>query len=412
MIDLTTNKREFKKRVDLQVSLLTAVITLISSLSIFAMCYYITYSDLIQMLQGRVDAIYEKVDKDLNMYTFESISEENDIKTMGYEAARILLSSLRTTTGASYIFTVKEDTNGQLIYVVDGMSMTDEEFRKPGVPLEEELQENAWKAIQGEVVLPDTMYDTSWGQFYWAFYPAEKNGEVVGAIGIAFETAEQYRTYQMLGFLTPVVCLICCIAATYISFHVFRRISNPNYKDVYNTDMLTGLKNRNAFEVDINNLNAGRNFGGRAVLSIDLNNLKKVNDNFGHAAGDRYIQSAAEILSEYAIQGSVSYRTGGDEFTVLVENAQQVQLEMWIDSLHRLMREMKIGTGEWNSFAIGYAIYNATTDVDLIDTYKRADHEMYKDKQIQKALQKKQSKLKASSHRRYDSKLSFLKIIS
>lgn len=389
MIDLETNKREFKKRVDLQVSLLAAVITLISSLSIFVLCYYITYSDTIHVLQRRVNAIYEKIDKDLNTYTFQSISDENDIKTMGYEATRILLYSLRTTTDASYIFTVKENEDGDLIYVVDGMSMTDEEFRKPGELLEEELQENARKAMRGEVVLPDRMYSTTWGKFYWAFYPAERHGEVVGAIGIAFDAEEQYRTYQMLGFLTPLVCLICCIAATYISFHVFRRISNPNYKDVYNTDMLTGLKNRNSFEVDINNINAGRSFEGRAVLSIDLNNLKKVNDNFGHAAGDRYIQGAAEILSEYAIQGSVSYRTGGDEFTVLVENAQQSQLELWIDSLHRLMKELKIGTGEWNSFAIGYAIYDVSQDENLIDTYKRADHEMYRDKQIQKALQKK-----------------------
>lgn len=386
MIEFVTNKHEFKKRVDIQVSLLTAVITLISSLSIFALCYYITYSDTIHSLQKRVHAIYEKVEKDLNTYTFESIHDESDIKTMGYEAARILLYSLRTTTGASYIFTVKEDADGQLIYLIDGMSMTDEEYRAPGVPLEEELCKNARMAIEGEVVLPDTMYDTTWGKFYWAFYPAMRHGEVVGAIGIAFDTDEQYHTYQTLGFLTPLICLICCVIATYISFHVFRRISNPNYKDVYNTDMLTGLKNRNSFEVDINNINAGHDFDSRAVLSVDLNNLKKVNDNFGHAAGDRYIQSAAEILSEYAIQGSVAYRTGGDEFTVLVENAQKVQIEMWIDSLHRLMRELKIGTGEWNSFAIGYAIYDDSQDADLIDTYKRADHEMYRDKQIQKAL--------------------------
>ena len=389
MIDFSTNKQGLKKRVDIQVSLLTAVITLISSLSIFALCYYITYSDTIQMLQRRVHAIYEKVEKDLNTYTFESISDESDIKTMGYEAARILLYSLRTTTDASYIFTVKEDDDGQLIYLVDGMSMTDEEFRSPGTPLEEELCENARRAIAGEVVCPDEMYDTTWGKFYWAFYPAVRHGEVVGAIGIAFDTTVQFNTYRMLGFLTPIICLVSCVAATYISFHVFRRISNPNYMDVYNTDMLTGLKNRNSFEVDINNINAGHDMERRAVLSVDLNNLKKVNDKFGHAVGDKYIQSAAEILSEYAIQGSVAYRTGGDEFTVLVENAQQTQLELWIDSLHRLMRELKIGTGEWNSFAIGYAIYDASLDENLIDTYKRADHEMYRDKQIQKATQKK-----------------------
>ena len=388
MIDLTSKTYQLKKRVDIQVSLLTAAITLLSSLSIFLLCYKITYSDTIQTLQERVNAIYEKVDKSLNKYTFSQVDDEKDIKTMGYEEARILLTSLRTTTGASYIFTVKENDAGQLVYLIDGLNMSDDDFRVPGTPLEEELQKNAWKAIEGENVLPDKMYNTSWGKFYWAFYPAEWNGDVVGAVGIAFETEEQYHTYRMLAYITPVVCLICCLAATYISFHVFRRISNPNYKDIYNTDLLTGVKNRNAFEVDINNINASGILEGRAVLSIDLNNLKIVNDTLGHAAGDRYIQGAADILSDYAIQGAVSYRTGGDEFTVLVEDANSSHIEMWIASLHRLMKEFKLGDGNYTSFAIGYAIYDDTLDENLLDTYKRADREMYRNKQIQKATQR------------------------
>ena len=394
MKSLADNKQELnklKKRVDIQVSLLTAIITLISSLSIFGLCFYITYSDTIQILQGRTDAIFEKVNHDLNKHTFSLISKENDINTIAYEEARILLQSLRTTTGAKYLFTIKENADGDLIYVVDGLSMTDDEFRSPGIILEEELQKDAWTAIQGEKALPDKMYNTSWGKSYWTFYPVEQNGEVVGAIGIAFETTEQYHTYRVLVILTPIVCLVCCLIATFISFHVFRRISNPNYRDIYNTDLLTGLKNRNAFEVDINNINANGKFENRAVLSIDLNNLKKVNDTLGHSMGDRYIQGAADILSEYAIHGSVAYRTGGDEFTVLVTEAEKEQLENWIENLHRLMRDYRIGNGEWNSFAIGYALFDPALDENLMDTYKRADHEMYRNKQIQKATQQTSS---------------------
>ncbi len=385
------SKQEFnklKKRVDIQVSLLTAAITLISSLSIFGLCYCITYSDAIQILQERTSAIYEKVDHDLNKNTFSLISKEKDINTISYEEARILLQSLRITTGAKYLFTIKENENGQLIYLVDGLSMTDEEFRSPGTLLEDELQRDAWIAIHGEKALPNKMYNTPWGKSYWTFYPVRHGEQVVGAVGIAFETFEQYHTYQVLAIITPIVCLVCCLIAVFISFHVFRRLSNPNYRDIYNTDLLTGLKNRNAFEVDISNINAGGSFENRAVLSIDLNNLKKVNDTLGHSIGDRYIQGAADILSEYAIQGSVAYRTGGDEFTVLITGTPREKLEQWIETLHRLMREYRIGDGEWNSFAIGYAVYDAALDKNLLDTYKRADQQMYYNKQKQKAAQK------------------------
>ena len=56
-----TNKKEFKKRVDIQVSLITAIITLTASLSIFGLCYTITYKDTINVLRDRANAVYEKV---------------------------------------------------------------------------------------------------------------------------------------------------------------------------------------------------------------------------------------------------------------------------------------------------------------------------------------------------------------
>ena len=232
---------------------------------------------------------------------------------------------------------------------------------------------------------PDKFISTQWGNFYWAFYPSLKGTEVVGVISVAFDVQKQFETYKMLASVTPIVCGLCCLIAVYISFHVFRRLSNPNFKDIYNSDILTGLKNRNAFEVDINNINVSKDFRGRGVLSIDLNNLKKVNDTLGHSAGDQYIQGAADILSHNGLAGSVAYRTGGDEFTVLVVDARKEQIESWIKQIKVLMRECKIGEGSWTSMAVGYAVFDDGQDENLIDTYKRADHEMYCDKQRQKA---------------------------
>lgn len=381
-------KKELKRRVDIQASILTAIITLISGLSIFILCYYVTYSDTIHTLQERVDAIYSQVEASLDMSTFELINGEKDVETSVYEESRALLETIRTTMNARYVFTVKENEGGRLIYVVDGLDPAVEEFRSPGMYLENELQENAWKAINGEVVHPDTMYNTTWGKFYWVFYPAMKDGSVVGAIGIAFETADQYQTYLMLGLLTPVICIVFCIFATYISFRIFRRISNPSYKDIYNEDLLTGLKSRNAFEVDINNINAGMDFGGRVILSIDLINLKKVNDKYGYGFGDEYIKAAAGILSKYSIEGAVPYRIGADDFVVLVEYSTKELIEEWIKNLHHIMQEYRIGEERGYAFSIGYAIFDPEQDKNLFDTYKRADYEMYRNKRIQKETER------------------------
>lgn len=378
------NQKALKKRVDLQASFITAAITLLACISVFLLCFFITYSDTIHMHSERVEYIRKRIDHNLNMATFSVLNDSDDMKTIAYQEAKAMLTTLRETTGANFIFTAKEAKDGTLIYLVDSLNAGESDFRQPGERIEPEILEEVRKAVNGDTVLPNRMCNTPWGKFFWAYFPAVHNGEVVGAICIAFDAENQYDTYVLLGWLTPLVCIIFCAIAVLISFHVFRRISNPDYKDIYNTDVLTGLKNRNSFEVDLNNLNVAKDFTNRAILSIDLNNLKKVNDTLGHSVGDRYIKGAAELLSEYAIPGTTPYRTGGDEFTVLAENVRESQLQLWIQNLQRLMREYKVGECNWNSMAVGYAIYNEKLDEDLIDTYKRADSEMYKDKQRQK----------------------------
>ena len=70
---------------------------------------------------------------------------------------------------------------------------------------------------------------------------------------------------------------------------------------------------------------------------------------------------------------------------MLVVDARKEQIESWIKQIKVLMRECKIGEGSWTSMAVGYAVFDDGQDENLIDTYKRADHEMYCDKQRQKA---------------------------
>lgn len=102
----------------------------------------------------------------------------------------------------------------------------------------------------------------------------------------------QAEIYHQLRNFIPLILIFACVLATGIAFFVFRRISNPHYKDLAITDQLTQIRNRNAFEVDIGNLNASRQFKTMGILVVDLDHLKQVNDELGHIQGDLYIQKA------------------------------------------------------------------------------------------------------------------------
>ena len=138
------------------------------------------------------------------------------------------------------------------------------------------------------------------------------------------------------------------------------------------TDALTGFYNRNHFSHRAEALRAGHY--PQAVLVADLNNLKRVNDTLGHAAGDALIVAFALALREQ-FPGAKLFRMGGDEFLVLVDGMSEAQLVEAIRQLQdRCTRPVEGGAVP--SAAIGYAIRYGDGD-GLDAAIAAADARMY-----------------------------------
>ena len=83
-------------------------------------------------------------------------------------------------------------------------------------------------------------------------------------------------------------------------------------------DTLTGLANRAQFNLRLQELSKNPNDETHALLLIDLNRFKEINDYFGHMAGDRVLQKVSEWLCSFAKPGDLVARLGGDEFAMLI----------------------------------------------------------------------------------------------
>ena len=143
------------------------------------------------------------------------------------------------------------------------------------------------------------------------------------------------------------------------------------FKEEALNDSLTGLFNRRAWDnlISLEEERCKRYGHPTAILMIDLNNLKTVNDSLGHTAGDELIQKAATALKGCVRSNDIVARLGGDEFAILSIENNQVNAENLVNRVLQVFAEANI------SAAIGLAMRNPLNG--LLKTLQEADEKMY-----------------------------------
>lgn len=145
-----------------------------------------------------------------------------------------------------------------------------------------------------------------------------------------------------------------------------------------NIDALTGVKNRNAYRVYEERLNAQIEMNRApdfAITILDLNDLKKVNDTQGHKAGDQYIRDACRLICT-TFKRSPVFRVGGDEFAVLSQGDDYERIEELVKIVNDHNEEAILNGGI--VVALGMARYDHAEKVAQV--YERADQRMYENK--------------------------------
>ena len=144
-------------------------------------------------------------------------------------------------------------------------------------------------------------------------------------------------------------------------------------------DELTGLYNRRAWDKFLRaEEERCKQYGHpAAVLFIDLNDLKKVNDSLGHEEGDRLIQNAAQVLRDNVRINDIVARLGGDEFVMLSVENDKTGAETLLDRLIAAFAEANIGA------AIGLAMRHPSQG--LFAALAQADQNMFEYKRWKKA---------------------------
>ena len=188
-------------------------------------------------------------------------------------------------------------------------------------------------------------------------FPLRHGKELLGYMWVLnFDVANVLKIKEMLELTT---FFLASEIANYLLLNKLEVLST--------IDTLTSVRNRNEMNNRVDCIVEGKEPVPQAVLFADLNGLKRVNDEQGHAAGDKMLRAAASILQS-VFQDGVVYRAGGDEFMILVNEISEDEVQDRVARVHFLS-----GKTENVRFSIGVCYGKK----DIRKAMRLADERMY-----------------------------------
>jgi diguanylate cyclase (GGDEF)-like protein len=148
-------------------------------------------------------------------------------------------------------------------------------------------------------------------------------------------------------------------------------------------DPLTGVANRRGFDAGVAQMlaRARRDGSSTALLLLDLDHFKAVNDTWGHQVGDHVLQAVARAVEQQLRRGDVVARLGGEEFAVALAGSGADQAAMLAEAMRRAVAALDIRRGEASiglTVSIGVAALRAADSLDAL--FSRADAALYRAK--------------------------------
>lgn len=156
-----------------------------------------------------------------------------------------------------------------------------------------------------------------------------------------------------------------------------RKMAEEKILNILNHDQLTGIYNRRFYEEELSRIDSEINLP-IALIMVDVNGLKLINDAFGHQTGDLLLKKIADVLSRECNSDGIVSRIGGDEFILLLPRADAVKVNELIERINESIANEKMDNVIM-SVAIGFALkYDSENDMHVV--FKEAEDDLYRHK--------------------------------
>ena len=183
------------------------------------------------------------------------------------------------------------------------------------------------------------------------------------------------KIFALLVILSLVGCAVSLTLADYLR----TMIQNSGFD-------VAGVHDKKSLEKKLLQLQNADDTLDVGIMMFDLNNLKKINDTYGHEQGDVFIQTFASYLTRILTEDSFLARFGGDEFVIVQNHATWSQLEQMNIQLQTMLDAYNQTADHPISYAVGYDISCKNHYYLIMDLLQIADQKMYQDKRYKKEI--------------------------
>jgi diguanylate cyclase (GGDEF)-like protein len=194
-----------------------------------------------------------------------------------------------------------------------------------------------------------------------------------GPVGVLAVGSRRERTFDEseVGFVTS------------IADHLASALDHAfEHRREAHTDYLTGLANRSEFETSVRRELAGATRHGRplSLMLMDLDELKKINDNFGHHAGDEAIRFVAQVIRKEVRTSDISARLGGDEFGIAMPDAGIATATEVAGRIQSALRGPSQNGKVGNELELSFGLAEWQVGQEYTELFQVADRNLYRNK--------------------------------
>lgn len=217
------------------------------------------------------------------------------------------------------------------------------------------------------------------------FVPLHVQETVFGYLAVNFDP-EENDYLQLRNFATNLSHILDSVRSRQQmeNFNCELKLANDKLEELYIRDPLTGIYNRRGFYQDIGKHLKDHECGWLMVISIDLNGLKTINDNYGHGEGDFAIKTVGRTLYKIILERGICARFGGDEFAVAIfydEYDPYADAEFRKQLTEQLEQVNNTAGKEYRiTCSVGTQMTQTDMGVNIDEVLKEADDKMYQDK--------------------------------